>query len=65
MYIVNPQSVKNKKAFKGLVAKYILDQNIPILSQDGDIYYFADSGLLEEALSYAPLWVKVLMKITS
>jgi len=63
MYIVNPEKIGNKVAYKGVVAKYIRDHNIPVLSQQGDIYYFSNSDILKECLFYAPGWIKILIKL--
>jgi len=63
MYIVNPEKIGNKVAYKGFVAKYILDHNIPILSKQGNIYYFSNTDVLKEVLFYAPDWIKLLIKL--
>jgi hypothetical protein len=64
MYILNPEKIKNKIKTKGLVSKYFIEQNIPILVKEEDITYFADSKLFREVLDFSPMWVKLLMKLT-
>ncbi len=63
MYIINHESIKNKVKTKGLVTKYFMDQNIPVLSIDGDITYFANSELFREVLEFSPIWIKLWMKL--
>jgi hypothetical protein len=59
MYITNPEKITNKVKCNGLVSKYFLERNIPILSREGNNYYFSDSELFREVLSFAPFWVKM------
>ena len=63
MYIINSEAIENKKGFGKLVAKYIMEKNIPLLSKKGDIYYFAETELLAEVLENAPAWIKLLILI--
>jgi hypothetical protein len=64
MYIINPEKIKNKIKTKGLISKYFIEQNIPVLSKDRDITYFADSELFRKALGFSPMWIKLLMKFS-
>jgi len=58
MYIINPEKIDNKVKCNKIVAKYFLDKNVPLLSQQGNIYYFANSELFKDVSNSAPFWVK-------
>lgn len=58
MYIINPESIKNKIKHKKKVAKYLINHNVPLLSKVGEDYYFADSESYHNALDNSPVWVK-------
>jgi hypothetical protein len=62
MFIINPESVPNKFQCNKVIAKYLTDKNIPLLSIKGGIYYFANTKLLKEVLENAPFWIKILNK---
>jgi len=62
MYIINPEKISNKIKCNSIIAKYFLDKNIPLLSRQGNIYYFANTELFKEVLSFSPFWVKLLMR---
>lgn len=61
MYIVNPENIENKVSMKSWIAKYFIDNDIPVLSQDGDIIYFANSSLFKECLNKAPFYIKIFL----
>jgi hypothetical protein len=61
MYIINPESIKDKFECKYLVAKYLMIKHkIPILSRKDDIYIFANTKNLRDALDKAPIWIWIL-----
>jgi hypothetical protein len=62
MYILNPEKIDNKIRCNKLVAKYFLERNVPILGRDDKYYYFANSELFREILSFAPFWIKWAIK---
>jgi hypothetical protein len=62
LFIINPEKIKNKFECNYVVAKYLMDRNIPLLSIKGGIYYFADTELLKEIWGNAPFWIKILHK---
>jgi hypothetical protein len=62
MYIINPDKITNKIKCNKIVAQYLLERNVPLLSKINNDYYFADSELTKEILSFAPWWAKILLK---
>ena len=62
MYIINPEKISNKVKCNKIAAKYFLDRNIPLLSKQGNTYYFVNTELFKEVLESAPFWVKLLMR---
>lgn len=58
MYILNPESVKHKVKCKKMIAQYFINKDIPLLSQVGEYYYFAESDLFKSAYTESPFWVK-------
>jgi hypothetical protein len=47
-----------------MLADYLVYQySIPILSVDGDIYWFTDNDLLQEVLKQIPFYIKLLSKV--
>ncbi len=65
MYIVNPEEIEDKISMKRWIAKYFIDNNVPVLSQDGDTVYFANSSLFKEYFKKAPFYVKIFMEFAS
>jgi hypothetical protein len=65
MYIINPYKIDGKIKYHSWVAKYLMDNNVPLLSYDRGIYWFADSALVHEILENAPMWVKGILLVTS
>lgn len=64
MYIVNPGKIKNKYKCHKAIAEYLINVcNLPLLSKDGNDYYFMNTSELEDALKIIPLWIKVREKI--
>jgi len=63
MYILNPDSLKNKKSFSKKISDYLENHGVPLLAVDGGKYYYADTDLLKNALENAPLWVKFSMLV--
>lgn len=64
MYITNPEEIENKISMRRWIAKYFIDHNVPILSQNGDIVYFANSSLFRDCWSNAPFYIKLFMEFT-
>ena len=64
LYIINPDKIDGKIKYHSWIAKYLMDNNVPLLSYDKGIYWFADSLLLHEILENAPLWVKGILLAT-
>jgi len=60
MYIVNPDKITNKIKCNKIVAQYLLDRNVPLLSKINNDYYFSDSELVKEILGFAPWWIKLM-----
>jgi len=58
MYILNPNSIKNKIGFKKKISNYLETHGIPLLAIEGDIYYFAQTKILNDVLQSSPLWIK-------
>lgn len=58
MFIVNSKSIKNKIGFKEKISNYLENHGVPLLTIEGDIYYFSQTKILEDALKTSPLWVK-------
>jgi len=62
MYIVNPDKISDKIKCNRVVAQYFLDRNVPLLSMVDNNYYFANSELFKEIKSFAPFWIKWILK---
>jgi len=62
MFIVNPDKIINKVKCNKIVAQYFLDKNVPLLSKKNNDYYFANSELFKEILSFSPFWIKWMIK---
>jgi hypothetical protein len=60
MYVLNPEKIEHKIGFKKNISDYLQSHGVPLLATEGDIYYFADTDKLREALKSAPLWVKLM-----
>jgi hypothetical protein len=58
MFILNSKEIKNKIGFKEKISNYLENHGAPLLTIDGDIYYFAQTKILEDVLKTSPLWVK-------
>lgn len=64
MYIVNPKSLKNTYTCGKHIAEYLRDKcGFPILSKDGETYYFSKTEELKDALEKVPLLVRFLESI--
>jgi hypothetical protein len=61
MFIINPDSIKNKVKYNGLVAKFLVANGVPLLARKNNEYYFANTEILKSALDNSPLWVKLLL----
>jgi hypothetical protein len=60
MYIINPSVVENQYKCNGIIAKYLMyDCNLPLLSKNKGVFYFADTELLKECLEKLPFWMKI------
>jgi hypothetical protein len=59
MYINNPESVPNMEC-NFIVANYLLEKGVPILSRKNNKYYFADSMLVRNLLKTAPFYIKFM-----
>ena len=64
MYIINPESIKNKIKCKKTFAQYFIEHGIPLLAREGEYYYFADTELFKEKFENAPFWIKWGIKTT-
>lgn len=64
MYITNPKKIENKISLKKLIAKYFINNNVPVLSQNNNVVYFADSFLFRRCLKNAPFYIKLLIDFT-
>lgn len=64
MYVINPESVKNKIKLDKKIAQYFMDNGVPLLSKKGEQYYFSDSDLYKEVYSSSPLWVKWAIRLS-
>lgn len=64
MYVVNPETIKNKYKCYKIVAEYLMHTcNIPLLCKLDNTYYFMDTSELEEALKTIPFWIKVCKEL--
>lgn len=60
MYILNHKVIINQKfKCRKAVANYLINNGVPLLSREDDLYYFADTDLLKNTLENAPLWIKL------
>jgi len=59
MYVLNPEKIEHKIGFKKNISDYLQSHGVPLLATEGDIYYFASTDRLRDALKSAPLWVKI------
>jgi hypothetical protein len=60
--ILNPEMISNKKKFNKKVAFWLMyEKHIPLLSMDstGEIYWFAITDSLEQAVNDMPLLMKL------
>jgi hypothetical protein len=62
MYVINPDKITNKIKCNKMVAQYLLERNVPLLSKINNDYYFSDSELTKEILSFASFWIKWMIK---
>jgi hypothetical protein len=59
MYIVNHQVIEDKFSCRKTVANYLIKHGVPLLSSEKDVFYFADTDLLQEKLKSMPFWLKL------
>lgn len=59
MYVVNPETLKNQYECNSIIAKYLMDNNIPLLAQQCGIFYFANTDALKNELEKMPFWLRV------
>jgi len=65
MYIVNPAVIpKGKKhpCNKRVADFLIYKKQLPLLARVGEVWYFAKTEALEEALKALPFWLKLVEK---
>jgi len=62
MFILNSKQIKNKIGFNKKIANYLENHGVPLLAIEGDIYYFAETNLLDDVLKSSPLWIKLAKK---
>lgn len=58
MFIVNSEEIKHKVGFKEKISNYLENHGVPLLAIEGDIYYFANTKILNDVLQSSPLWIK-------
>ena len=58
MYIINSERIKDKIKCKKTFGQYFTEHGIPLLSIEGEYYYFADNKLFKEEFEKAPFWIK-------
>jgi hypothetical protein len=64
MYIKNIENFGKDKLFscKKPLAIWLEKNNIPLLAKDGNVYYFAKTDSLTEALKNVPFWISISKK---
>jgi len=61
MFITNPSSLYNTYITKSKIVKnYLIKNNIPLLSQDKNGFYFSKTSRLKSVLDNSPLWMRLL-----
>ena len=64
--IINPEIIPNNKKYKcnKYVMRYLVyERSLPILSIDGEDYYFTDNDLLKECLEEMPIVIRILSRL--
>jgi hypothetical protein len=62
MYILNADSVSDNKKYccSRIVASFLIYQkHLPLLSRDGEKWYFAKTEELGKAIKEIPFWMKI------
>jgi len=59
--ITNNESMPRKFKCKKILANYLLYQKkLPLLSVDGEYYYFLDNESTKDILRNLPIWLRLL-----
>lgn len=62
MFIVNPSFLSDTYKTKSIIIKnYLISNKIPLLSQEGGIFYFTKTNKLQQLLDNTPIWMKLLI----
>jgi len=62
MFVTNPISLSNTyKTTSKIVKDYLINNNIPLLSNKEGIFYFSYTNKFEMVLEKSPFWIKILI----
>jgi hypothetical protein len=61
MYICNPSSLSDTYKTTSIIIKnYLIENGIPLLSQEDGVFYFSQTNKLQQALNNSPIWMRLL-----